>query len=243
MRVNLNSQKAGGAANLMLAMYADFLKWLGTLSFSYFDIVVGVWLVVGLIRGRKQGMSQELLPMLKWLAVVGLAGSFYRPVSAFLRQSIPGAFDLLWANLSGWLLIALAVSLVFTWLKKAAGEKLLGSDMFGSAEYYLGMLGGMVRFACMIVAVMALMNSRIVTREELAKEEAEQKKNLEDIRLPTFGTLQQAVLFQSFTGRFVKDNLSSVLIASVTPDQNRKGETPGQKTGDIINQVIGATNK
>jgi len=224
-------------------MYADFQKWISTLSFSYFDLFVVVWLVIGLLRGRKQGMSQELLPMLKWLAILGLAASFYRPLSAFLRQNIPGAFTPLWANLAGWLLIALGVLLVFAWLRKMFGEKLLGSDMFGGAEYYLGMLGGMVRFACMLVAALALMNSRIVTKEELAANEAMQKKNLEDIRLPTYGTIQQAVLFQSFTGTQVKGHLSFVLIASVTPDQMKRPETPAQKTGDMINQVIGATNK
>jgi len=70
-----------------------------------------------------------------------------------------------------------------------------------------------------------------------------QKKNLEDIRLPTYGTIQQAVLFHSFTGTQVKGHLSFVLIAPVPPDQVKRPETPAQKTGDIINQVIGATNK
>jgi len=191
-------------------MYAQFQAWLTKLSFNYFDLIVLVALAVGLLRGRKHGMSQELLPMLKWVAIVTLGGFFYRPVSLFLQQNIPGAFDLLWANRSGYLLIALGVLLVFAWIKKAIGEKLLGSDLFGGAEYYLGMIGGMVRASCIIVAVLALMNSRIVTQEELAADEAAQKKSLEDIRLPTYGTIQQAMLFHSFTGRLVKENLSPI---------------------------------
>jgi uncharacterized membrane protein required for colicin V production len=224
-------------------MYADFQKWLSTLSFSYFDLVVAVWLAIGLLRGRKQGMSQELLPMLKWLAIVGLAGSFYSPVGAFLRQNIPGAFTQLSANRAGWFLILVGVLLVFAWLRKAFGEKMVGSDLFGRFEYYLGMLAGMVRFACMVVAVLALMNSRIVTQEELAADEKAQKASLEDIRLPTYGRIQQEVLFHSFTGQLVKKDLSFVLITSVTPDQMKRGQTPGQKRDDILNQVIGATNK
>jgi hypothetical protein len=172
-----------------------------------------------------------------------LGGFFYRPVSLFLQQNIPGAFDLLWANRSGYLLIALGVLLVFAWIKKAIGEKLLGSDLFGGAEYYLGMIGGMVRAGCIIVAVLALMNSRIVTQEELAADEAAQKKSLEDIRLPTYGTIQQAMLLHSFTGRLVKENLSRILIVSVTSEQMKKGETAAQKREDVINQVLGTTNK
>jgi uncharacterized membrane protein required for colicin V production len=224
-------------------MYAQFQAWLTKLSFNYFDLIVLVALAVGLLRGRKHGMSQELLPMLKWVAIVTLGGFFYRPVSLFLQQNIPGAFDLLWANRSGYLLIALGVLLVFAWIKKAIGEKLLGSDLFGGAEYYLGMIGGMVRAGCIIVAVLALMNSRIVTQEELAADEAAQKKSLEDIRLPTYGTIQQAMLFHSFTGRLVKENLSRILIVSVTSEQMKKGETAAQKREDVINQVLGTTNK
>ncbi|MGA3182205.1 MAG: CvpA family protein [Verrucomicrobiota bacterium] len=224
-------------------MYAQFQAWLTKLSFNYFDLIVLVALAVGLLRGRKHGMSQELLPMLKWVAIVTLGGFFYRPVSLFLQQNIPGAFDLLWANRSGYLLIALGVLLVFAWIKKAIGEKLLGSDLFGGAEYYLGMIGGMVRAGCIIVAVLALMNSRIVTQEELAADEAAQKKSLEDIRLPTYGTIQQAMLLHSFTGRLVKENLSRILIVSVTSEQMKKGETAAQKREDVINQVLGTTNK
>jgi hypothetical protein len=101
----------------------------------------------------------------------------------------------------------------------------------------------MVRFACMLLVMLALMNSRIVTKEEIAANEAMQKQNLEDIRLPTYGSIQQAVLFQSFTGKLVKQNLSSILIASVTPDQLKKGETPAQKKNDVINDVLGPTKK
>ena len=224
-------------------MHAPDPQMLSKLSFNYFDLVVVVWLVVGLLRGRKQGMSQELLPMLKWMIIVVAASYFYRPFSVSIRLNTGTAFDLLWANRTAYLLIALGIMLLFVWIKKMLGEKLVGSDLFGRSEYYLGMLGGMVRFACMLLVMLALMNSRIVTKEEMAATEAMQKQNLEDIRFPTYGSIQQAVLYQSFTGKLVKQYLSSILIASVTPDQLKKGETPSQKKNDVINDVLGPTKK
>jgi uncharacterized membrane protein required for colicin V production len=46
-------------------------------KFNYFDVIVVVWLIIGLLRGRKRGMSQELLPTLQWLGIVIVCGLFY----------------------------------------------------------------------------------------------------------------------------------------------------------------------
>ena len=43
---------------------------LDKLPFNWFDFVLVVVLVVGVFRGRKHGMSEELLPLLKWLAIL-----------------------------------------------------------------------------------------------------------------------------------------------------------------------------
>ena len=42
--------------------------------------------------------------------------------------------------------VAIVVKLAFAGMKKATGGKLLGSNVFGRAEYYLGMMAGAVRF-------------------------------------------------------------------------------------------------
>ena len=52
-------------------------------SFNFFDGAIGAWLIVGIIRGRKRGMTQELLPTLQWLGIVILAGLFYLPFSTY----------------------------------------------------------------------------------------------------------------------------------------------------------------
>jgi hypothetical protein len=127
------------------------------------------------------------------------------------------------------------------WIKQLIGEKLTGSDLFGRSEYYLGMMAGLVRFACMIIVLIALMHSRVYTRAELAETEKFQKKSFEDIRFPTYGTIQHAVLAESYTGRLIQANLYPVLIASIPT--GRPGETIAQKSQETINEILGAQKK
>jgi Colicin V production protein len=222
------------------AMDAQVNNLFGKASVTYFDLIVVICLVVGMIRGRKMGMSQVVLPALKWVTIAVLAGFGHRLASLFLRQSVPGAFDLLWANRLGYILIALGVIIVFAGLKRMFGEKLTGSDFFGSAEYYLGMFAGIIWSASMILVLLALMNSRVYTKAENDAYEAAQIKQMDNSFIPSYGQIQYKMLTTSFTGQIVKQNLSPILIMSVIPGPTKKSETPGQKSSDTINQVLGA---
>ncbi|HWD18881.1 MAG TPA: CvpA family protein [Verrucomicrobiae bacterium] len=212
------------------------------LAFNYFDIFVVLWLIVGVILGRKHGMSQEILPMLQWIGIMVAAAFFYRPLAAVFRQNT--SLDMLWCVIFSYVLIGLGVHFVFLWIKKAVGEKLVGSDLFGRAEFYLGMAGGAVRFACMLVCLLALMNARIISKEELARTAKVQNQNFEGVSFPTYGSIQQAVLFESFSGHAAKENLKPLLIASVTPEAPRpKTDTMAKKQEQQLNEILGAPKK
>ena len=51
--------------------------------------------------------------------------------------------------------VGLLVLLLFAGIKRTVGGKLVGSDIFGRSEYYLGMGSGFVRVTCMLLAAMA----------------------------------------------------------------------------------------
>jgi uncharacterized membrane protein required for colicin V production len=210
------------------------------MSYSYFDLIVIAWLLVGILIGRRHGLTQELLPTLQWLCIVILAGLFYAPFGGFIQQNTSGAFSHLWANVTAYVLIGFGINLLFIWIKQSVGEKLTGSDLFGRSEYYLGMLAGLVRFACMIVALIALMHARVYSMAELAETEKAQKRNFEEIRFPTYGSFQHTVLTESYTGRLIVDHLPLVLIASTSP---RHAETIAQKNQATINSILGAPKK
>lgn len=218
-----------------------FMAALPAFSFDYVDVVVAVWLVIGVIRGRKRGMTQEVLPTIEWVAIVVLAGLFYAPFSTFIFKSTSGSISHLWSNISAYLVIAFAIHLLFLWIKQMLGEKLTGSDTFGRAEYYLGMLSGLVRFTCMVIVVCALMNSRVYTAAELAENAKAQKVNLEGINMPTYMSIQHAILKESFSGRLIEDNLSRVLIADTKP--STPAESMAKKKEDSINAILGPVKK
>lgn len=212
---------------------------LSRMNFNYVDIIVIVWLIIGLFRGRKRGMSQEFLPTLQWVAIVIVAGLFYSPFALLIHQQ--AQFEQLWSNIMAYVLIGFGVHLVYLWVRHLINEKLVGSDLFGRAEYYLGMIAGMVQFACILIAACALINSRLVTKSELAKTEKAQSDAFSDIRFPTFGSIQQEVLFKSYSGTFVENNLHPILIASVLP--NAKGQTLAHSREEMIDEIIGGKKK
>ena len=56
--------------------------------------MVVIVLVFGLFRGRKNGMSKEILPLFQWLAVILVSGLFYPMVAQWLvRLATPGCAD------------------------------------------------------------------------------------------------------------------------------------------------------
>jgi hypothetical protein len=116
-------------------------------------------------------------------------------------------------------------------------------DLFGRSEFYLGMVAGFVRFGCMLLVGMSLMNSRVATAVELAQTEKFQKDWFSDIRFPTYGQFQQDVLFKSFTGNWVQSNLKPVLIASVTAAPAPKLDTIAQRSNKTIDEILNQTAK
>jgi len=191
------------------------------MKFDYFDIATICWLIIGLLWGRKRGISQELLPLLQWIAIVLAAGLLYEPFGLLIRQNT--FFTPLWSNVTAYVLIAGGVHLIYFAAKLSLGAKLVGMNLFGRSEFYLGMVAGGARFACILLAGMALMNSRIATESELANTEKFQKENFSDIRFPTYGGFQQDVLIKSYSGKLVRSKLKSVLIATEAPTGTNSG--------------------
>lgn len=222
--------------------FAALPNLMANAKFNYFDIFAGVWLIIGLFVGRKRGMSQEMLPLLQWMGIVAAAGLLYWPFSSLVHQYT--LFGTLWSCITAYLLIAAGVHLIYLWLKQMLATKLVEKDPFGRGEFYLGMMAGVVRFACILLAGLALMNSHVNTAAELAQTQKFQSDNFSGIRFPTYGQLQQDVLFTSFTGTFVESKLKPVLIASITPaTPPSKKQTIAQAKNQTLDDIIARPGK
>src|ERR1043166_5210094 len=191
---------------------------LDNLPINAFDIALVALLVVGIFRGRKHGMSEELMLLLKWLVIVFVCASLYQPLGEMFSQTT-GLFGLLASYLAVYIIVALLVVGLFALLKHSVGGKLLGSDIFGRGEYPLGMVSGFVRFACIIITALALLNARYYTQTEVRAMEKFQDDVYGSNYFPTVHTFQSVVFEKSFSGAWIKKNLDFLLIKPTEPDR------------------------
>ena len=180
------------------------------LTVGWIDLMVVTLLVVGIMRGRKRGMSEEVLDLVKWTLIVGCAGFLHEPAGRLLSEL--SGFGLLYSYLFAYLLIAMIIFSLFVIIKNRVGEKLVGSEVFGRAEYYLGMAAGGCRFLCIFLVGITLLGARHYTPEEIVASEKYQDYNWGSKMFPTVYDLQQAVFDKSFTGRAAQDYINVILI-------------------------------
>jgi uncharacterized membrane protein required for colicin V production len=180
-------------------------------SLSWVDFAVVLLLFVGLWRGRKRGMSEELLDIIKWALIVVLAGIGYQPV-AQLVLSFTKVFGVLSLYVTTYMGLALIITIVFSIIRKQVGAKLIGSDAFGSAEYYLGMLAGLFRYACIMIVGMSFLHAPLYTPEQIKANIKYQEYNFGTTFFLTVPDLQQQVFKGSLAGKFADEYLQIVLI-------------------------------
>jgi len=191
-------------------------------SFNWFDMVVVVVLGFGLFRGRRNGMSKELIPLLEWLVLVPVCGLGCPMLAGLLAGFLP---DKVLDGIAAYLTLAVAVFFVFALIKRALADKLVKSDFFRGAEYYLGMAAGMVRYACVLLFALALLNARPYTQVEIARQVAADQKNFgggagsgfQGNYFPHLFTVQAGVFKESFAGSLVKTNANMLLINTGPP--------------------------
>src|ERR1044072_6813967 len=168
------------------------MSFLNALPFNWFDIVVLIVLFLGFSRGRKRGMSEELMPVIKWLLVIAGAAFAYQPIGDMLSQNSQ-VITQFWGYMIGYCGAALVIASLFALVTKMMGGKLVGSDVFGRNEYYLGMVAGSIRFACILITILALMNARQYRTFEVTAEQPRQQELYGSNFFPTFQQLQSQV--------------------------------------------------
>lgn len=188
------------------------------LPFNWFDLLILVALFVGLQRGRKHGMSEELLMLLKWLALVLGCAYLYEPMGSLIATTSP-VFSMLNGYLIAYVGVALVIAAFFALIKRMTGEKAVSSEVFGRSEFYLGMLAGMVRFSCMVIMGMALLNARNFNQAEIRADINYQNDVYGSNYFPKLYSVQSQVFEHSLSGPWIKDNLSFLLIKSTVPEK------------------------
>ena len=197
------------------------MNWTGNLPFNWFDLAVVLMLVVGYTRGKKNGMSQESLAVLKWVALVVVTAIAYEPLGLWAASTLK--IGKLFAFLLSYCLVASVILCAFVFINRTLGEKLKGSDTFGKAEFYLAMPAGMLRFSCITLVLLALLNARYYTTAEVKAMNKYQNDNYGSNFFPTLSSVQDDVFMKSFLGKQIKEHMSFLLIKPTAPVPARKG--------------------
>jgi len=200
---------------------------LDELPINAFDLTLVAVLVAGLVVGRKHGMSQELIQVLKWVAILVVCAVVYEPGGEFFK-GFTKVFGLLSCYIVAYVIAGAVIIGLFAALKRSLGGKLDGSDVFGAAEYYLGMGSGMVRFACILLCAMALLNARYFNPTEVKAMEKFQNDVYGSNYFPTLHSIQYVVFERSITGSWIKQNLSFLLIKPTPPENTELHQKDAQ---------------
>jgi uncharacterized membrane protein required for colicin V production len=212
---------------------------LNKLPFNWFDVALVGLIAFGLFRGRKNGMSKEMLPFFLWLVLVLACAFIYNPIAQVLINfaKMP---DNAVTYVLAYLIVAGLVLLIFSLIKNHYREKLGGSNFFGGGEYYLGMMSGLVRYLCITFFLLALLNAPVYTAADIARSKAYNarwfgggEKGFSGDYFPTLQTVQASVFKDSFSGPYIKNYMSAMLI-NTAPSSEDNNLTAAQQKKPII---------
>ncbi len=177
---------------------------------GWVDFVTILVVLIGVVRGRKRGLSEELLDTTMWLIIV-IAGAFlYRIMGNILVQK--PILSLLTYYILSYIAVALAVKIIFVFIKKKFGQKMVESDIFGRLEFYGGMAAGSVRFLCMYLFALSLLHAPHYSPEYWEQRAKDVDYNYGSDFFPHPCKIQRSVFENSFTGKNTKKYLAILLI-------------------------------
>lgn len=203
----------------------EYLKWVTQVQLGWFDFVAAALLVVGVLHGRRKGMTGELFDVFQWLLIVVVGAYAYHPVGVVIREYTQ--MEPMASSLTAYFLTAFLIKIAITAIKHRIGERVIKSDIFGRMEFYFGMMGGALRYACMVLMFMAVLNAKYISPAELARVAKMQKDNFGDISFPTLGSVQQDIFKKSLVGQLAKKHLSQQLITTGGDDPKRESNREG----------------
>jgi uncharacterized membrane protein required for colicin V production len=210
-------------------------KLMKDLNITWFEIVLLIAVGIGLLRGRKRGMSEELLEVMQWLAIVVVCSLTYHPMGLFMEDFTHMGYN--FCFVTSYLIVALLIKLLCTAIKRSTGEKLVQADTFGGMEYYFGMVAGVIRWLCILIVMVSFLHAYYISPQDRARTAKLQEDNFGSISFPTIGSLQHTVFYESPSGAFIRKRLAAQMIQPVPPGQN--AETLGHWRAREVDDAMG----
>ena len=204
-------------------------------SINWFDVALLGVILFGFWRGRKNGMTKEFVPLVQWVTTVVAAGLGYALLGDLLiqqgiakglkefLQTIKLLGDSISEKTAGYvaayLIIVTVLLIIFSLFKLKLKARLEGSQAFGSTEYYMGMIAGVLRYFCMVLFALALLNAPNYTLVDIQRQKFSDNRWLgggmqgySGNFFPHAYEVQSSIFKESLAGPFLKDNLGSLLV-------------------------------
>src|SRR5262249_30998561 len=150
------------------------------------------------LSGRKRGMSELLISMLTWVTIAVGCAIIYLPLGNKLAEV--SVFSLLFSYIAVYIGAAILIALIAFGIRGAAGGKLIGSDMVGRSGVYLGMIAGVVRFVCILIAVLAILNAPFYSQKKIQADLKYQNDVYGSNFFPSLWEVQASVFEKSWCG-------------------------------------------
>ncbi len=198
----------------------------------WFDLITLAGLGWGVHRGRRYGISGELLYLLQWLAIFFICGTFYASPAERLANWLHVNQNVM--SVVMYVFIAAIVKSCFGLIMRLVGNKLVTRDCFGKWEYYLGMLTGMARMTCVVYVGLALLSATYFTEQSLYSMDAYQKENFGGITFPTLSQMKRDSLTDSMSGRLANRHFGRFLIDAVPPQPQAPLRLPEQTASNEL---------
>jgi uncharacterized membrane protein required for colicin V production len=169
---------------------------------NWFDIAVLFLVLLGARRGFRQGLSEEFIGLLQWLAGLSLFGFWHMSWAHELSR---------WFKIRlvyGELLVVLGLLMGTSWLSSKIEEIWIENsfnlEIATGIDQFLGMFCGLLKSMCLAFALMALLSFPSFTKSDLISSKEYQREWFGTLEFPTVGDLQQEVISQSYTGQKVQ---------------------------------------
>lgn len=197
------------------------------LFFNWFDVAILLVLGFGFWRGRKNGISKEILPLFYWLVTVVAAGLGYPFLGDLLikegiNKTIFGSTG--WkettsAYITSYLIIVVVIRLAYTFVKKHLKKRVEEGELFRASEYYLGMMAGVLRYACIIIFFLAFISAPYYSAKDIEAEKIYNNRwyggGLQGYSgdfIPSMSEFQILVFKDSLFGPAIKRGINVLLI-------------------------------
>lgn len=219
--------------------FNSITKFAGSLTVGWVDFVTILVICVGVIRGRKRGLSEEILDTAMWILILVAGAYFYRSLGDLMNQK--SLLSKLACYILSYILIALGLKIVFTLIKSKFGAKIVESDMFGRLEFYGGMGAGAVRFTCIYFFLISLLHAPHYSAEFLAKRAKDVDYNYGSDFFPHPSKIQKAVFNDSFTGKITEKHLAVLLLEQMDGKSKviRDETSMARRNERKIDQIMG----